>query len=167
MRARARLEAALERPQAAEAAFVAALGGLDKQPYELALTELAYGQFLRRRRRRREATEQLVAARERLLALDAHPALADCERELAAAGLAPTATPASDGLTPQERAVARLVAAGHSNRKVADELLLSVRTVEAHLTKVYGKLAISSRAELAATYAEQQEDVDSPDATAR
>ena len=167
MRARARLEAALERPQAAEAAFVAALRGLDKQPYELALTELAYGQFLRRRRRRREATEQLVAARERLLALHAHPALADCERELAAAGLAPSATPASDGLTPQERAVARLVAAGHSNRKVADELLLSVRTVEAHLTKVYGKLAISSRAALAATYAEQSEDVDSPDATAR
>ena len=63
--------------------------------------------------------------------------------------------------------MARLVAAGHSNRKVADELLLSVRTVEAHLTKVYGKLAISSRAALAATYAEQSEDVDSPDATAR
>lgn len=55
-----------------------------------------------------------------------------------------------DMLTPQEDAVAALVATGLSNREVAAELFLSVKTVQFHLTRVYAKLGIRSRAELAA-----------------
>ena len=53
-------------------------------------------------------------------------------------------------LTPQESAVARLVAGGMSNRQVASELFVSVKTVQFHLTHIYAKLGVSSRAELAA-----------------
>jgi DNA-binding CsgD family transcriptional regulator len=52
-------------------------------------------------------------------------------------------------LTERERAVAALVAAGHTNREVATALYLSARTVEAHLTRVYAKLGLSSRSALA------------------
>jgi DNA-binding NarL/FixJ family response regulator len=52
-------------------------------------------------------------------------------------------------LTPQELTVARLVATGHSNRKVAADLQLSVKTVEVHLTRIYAKLGIDSRTQLA------------------
>ena len=53
------------------------------------------------------------------------------------------------GLTERERAVATLVAEGHTNREVASALYLSARTVEAHLTRVYAKLGLSSRSALA------------------
>jgi DNA-binding NarL/FixJ family response regulator len=52
-------------------------------------------------------------------------------------------------LTSQELVVARLVAKGHSNRKVAAELVLSVKAVEFHLSNIYQKPAVSSRRELA------------------
>jgi DNA-binding CsgD family transcriptional regulator len=57
----------------------------------------------------------------------------------------------SDGLTPTEQRVADLVAQGRSNKEVAAELFVSVRTVEANLTRVYAKLGIRSPSELAAT----------------
>jgi DNA-binding NarL/FixJ family response regulator len=57
---------------------------------------------------------------------------------------------ASDGLTPTEQRVADLVAEGKSNKQVATELFVSVRTVEANLTRIYAKLGIRSRTELAA-----------------
>jgi DNA-binding NarL/FixJ family response regulator len=56
-------------------------------------------------------------------------------------------------LTAQELAVAQLVARGLSNRQVASELFVSVKTVQFHLTRIYSKLRIRSRVELAATYA--------------
>jgi DNA-binding CsgD family transcriptional regulator len=55
-------------------------------------------------------------------------------------------------LTPQESAVARLVALGMGNRQVAAELFISIKTVQFHLTHIYGKLDISTRAELAAQF---------------
>lgn len=55
-----------------------------------------------------------------------------------------------DALTPTEREVAELVAGGASNREVADRLFMSVPTVKSHLTHVYAKLGISTRAQLAA-----------------
>jgi DNA-binding NarL/FixJ family response regulator len=69
-------------------------------------------------------------------------------RELDACGLTPAKRkPGADRsrLTPQERAIAQLAAAGRTNREVAAELLLSLKTVERHLTHVYRKLA-SARA---------------------
>ena len=57
-------------------------------------------------------------------------------------------------LTAQERAVARLVAAGMSNRQVASELFVSVNGRSSTLTPIYAKLGIGSRAELAAQFKE-------------
>lgn len=54
-----------------------------------------------------------------------------------------------DDLTPTERRVAELVATGQSNKDVAAALFMSVRTVEANLSKIYRKFGIESRAELA------------------
>jgi DNA-binding CsgD family transcriptional regulator len=51
-------------------------------------------------------------------------------------------------LTAREREIALLVAAGRTNREVAEQLVLSSRTVEAHLRNVYGKLGVRSRVEL-------------------
>ncbi|MBX4379008.1 LuxR C-terminal-related transcriptional regulator, partial [Mycobacterium tuberculosis] len=53
-------------------------------------------------------------------------------------------------LTPQESAVATLVAAGRTNAQAAEELFLSVKTVQYHLTRIYSKLGVSGRTELAA-----------------
>jgi DNA-binding CsgD family transcriptional regulator len=55
-------------------------------------------------------------------------------------------------LTPTEEQIARLVAAGASNAEVAGELFVSVRTVESNLTRIYSKLGIKSRTELAARF---------------
>ena len=53
-------------------------------------------------------------------------------------------------LTPQEESVAALVAQGHSNREVAAELYIAPKTVQYHLTRIYMKLGVRSRVELAA-----------------
>ena len=52
-------------------------------------------------------------------------------------------------LTAREREIAELVAAGRTNREVAEQLVLSTRTIEAHLRNIYGKLDVRSRVELA------------------
>jgi len=91
---------------------------------------------------------------ERFAGLRARPYLERCEQELAACGLAPAKRSAFDPsrLTAQELAVARLVAVGMSNRQVASELFISIKTVQFHLTHIYAKLGVSSRAELAAQF---------------
>jgi len=153
-RVRGRLEATLGRGDRAAAAFARAIESIEPlgMPYDEALIRLAHGQFLRRNGQRRAAAEQLTRARDTLAELDARPALERCEREIGACGLKPTKRSASErvDLTPQEQAVARLVVTGRSNRDVAAELLLSVKTVEVHLTRIYSKLGISSRGQLAA-----------------
>jgi DNA-binding NarL/FixJ family response regulator len=53
--------------------------------------------------------------------------------------------PAIAGLTPREIEVLRLVAAGKSNREIADELYLSVKTVARHLSNIFCKIGVSSR----------------------
>jgi DNA-binding NarL/FixJ family response regulator len=120
-------------------------------PFEQALLELAYGQFLRRSGRRREAAARLRSARDCFISLGARPWLERCDRELMACGLAPAKRRGRDRerLTPQELCVARLAASGLSNREVATELMVSVKTVEFHLSHAYHKLAVGSRKELA------------------
>ncbi len=68
---------------------------------------------------------------------------------------APAAPSVLDGLTAAERLVAERVAQGLTSRKIAEELFVSPRTVDAHLTHIYRKLDISSRARLAALVMEQ------------
>jgi DNA-binding NarL/FixJ family response regulator len=58
-------------------------------------------------------------------------------------------TPAGE-LTPQEQAVAELARAGRTNREIAEQLFLSVNTVQTHLAHVYRKLGISRRWQLIA-----------------
>jgi two-component system, NarL family, response regulator NreC len=55
---------------------------------------------------------------------------------------------AADGLTVRERDIVRLVALGHTSREIAERLVLSVRTVEAHRARVQARLGAASRAEL-------------------
>jgi ATP/maltotriose-dependent transcriptional regulator MalT len=155
-RARGRLEAARGRHDPAEAAFLRGLEALEQvpMPFERALILVPYGRLLRRSGRRRDAAGTLRSAQQALVALRARPYLQRCERELAACGLTPVSRHGRDRerLTPQEHCVARLAAAGLSNREVAAELVLSVKTVEYHLTNTYGKLGITSRRELAAHF---------------
>jgi DNA-binding NarL/FixJ family response regulator len=147
-RARGNLEAARDNPEVADAAFQAGLrhAGQTPAPFAQARLHLAYGAFLRRSGKRSLAAEHLGAARTTLVQLDARPDLELCDRELAACGLTPQphVTTQTD-LTPQELAVARLVASGLTNQQVARELVVSVKTVEYHLSHVYAKVGVTSR----------------------
>ncbi|WP_322780313.1 AAA family ATPase [Frankia sp. Cas4] len=157
VRARAALELARGHMDIAAATFRqgAALGRDLPMPFEIALLDLAHGSFLRRRADgQAEAVGVLRAAGDTFARLGAAPYLARCERELAACGPSETRRPPSTWaglLTPQELSVARLAADGLSNRQIATELVLSVRTIEYHLGNVYRKLGLRSRAHLAAT----------------
>ncbi|NNG37722.1 helix-turn-helix transcriptional regulator [Flexivirga sp. ID2601S] len=123
-------------------------------PYDRARVHFAYGQTLRRAGRRGAADTVFSTAREGFSALGATTYVERCDRELAAGGVHAT-RPADrrfDALTPQEEAVATLVADGRSNKEVAAELFLSVKTVQYHLTRVYAKLGVRSRSQLAARW---------------
>ena len=121
-------------------------------PYEQGRIELTQGQVLRRAGERRAAAATLVAAQGSFSALGAQPALQRCENELAACGLAPSARKTHDyrALTPQERAVTRLVLSGMTNREVSEELMLSTKTIEFHLSNIYTKVGVRTRSELRA-----------------
>lgn len=120
-------------------------------PYERARVCFAYGQTLRRAGRRRDADVVLHQARDLYLALGARVYVERCDRELTASARPPRSGDVDMAkLTAQERAVATLVAAGMTNKQAAGELYLSVKTVQFHLTRIYGKLGIRSRGELAA-----------------
>ena len=151
---RAKSEFARHRPEAATASFEEAHSLLEPlgMPYELALVELGHGQVLRRIGERRAAAAMLMRAHGCLSELEARPALQRCENELAACGLSPSARKSRDysALTPQEIAVSRLVVSGMTNREVSDELMLSTKTVEFHLSNIYTKLGVRSRSELRA-----------------
>jgi DNA-binding CsgD family transcriptional regulator len=119
--------------------------------FETARTRLAYGARLRRARRRVDARAQLRLA---VAAFDELGAVRWAD--LAAAELKATGETArrrelstADELTPQERQIALLLADGQSIRAAAAMLFLSPKTVEYHLRKVYAKLGIHSRSELA------------------
>lgn len=151
--ARGRLLGARSDLSAARQAFDEALALLDGLPlrYDLARVNFGYGQMLRRAGKRREADAVISTARELYLSLGAKTFVERCERELKASGLHQLRGPrARVELTPQEDAVTALVARGLSNREVADELYVSPKTVQYHLTRIYAKLGVRSRAELAA-----------------
>ena len=118
---------------------------------DLGRARLLYGEWLRRERRRLDAREQLRVAHD-FFADAGMEAFAERARiELRAAGdQAPERTPATlDRLTPQEAQISRLVAQGNSNREIAAQLFISPSTVEYHLGKVFRKLEVKSRTQLA------------------
>jgi len=122
-------------------------------PLDRGRTLLALGATQRRAKRRREARETLeeaLAIFERIgAALWAERARAELRRISGRA-----ATPGA--LTPAEERIAALVAEGKTNREVAAALFLSERTVEGHLSHVFGKLGIKHRAELVSALASRQ-----------
>ena len=115
-------------------------------PFDRARTLLALGVARRRTNDRRLARSTLEEAREVFRALAAGLWEQRAIDELARIG---GRAPASGALTPVEQRVVELVTAGHTNREVAAALFLSTRTVEGHLSRVYGKLGVRSRTELA------------------
>ncbi len=121
-------------------------------PFEFARTQLCYGERLRRAKRRGEAERELEAALETFERLGAKSWAERAHSELELAGRRRSAA-RPDGfaslLTPQELRVALVVATGVTNREVAAQLFLSVKTIENHLSHVFEKLGIRSRAELA------------------
>jgi len=119
-------------------------------PFERARTELCYGERLRRAKRRAEARGQLHRALQTFEELGADPWAERARNELRASGeTLRRDRVASDELTLQELQVALRVAEGATNREAAAALFLSPKTVEAHLSRIYGKLGVRSRTELA------------------
>ncbi|GGM94160.1 LuxR family transcriptional regulator [Terrabacter tumescens] len=118
-------------------------------PFDLGRLELAYGERLRRDRAMRRARPLLESARRRFTALEAAPWTARADAMLGATG--PTrrvGVERATELTAQELQIARLAASGLSNREIGLQLMLSPRTVGAHLYRVFPKLGITSRAAL-------------------
>ena len=117
----------------------------DRQlPFELGRCLLILGTAQRKVRQRREAARSLDEAGAIFARLGARP-----WQELVAAQRARLAPGRDDELTPTERRVAELVASGHSNPEIAASMFISVKTVEANLTRIYRKLGLRGRVDLA------------------
>ena len=119
-------------------------------PFELARTLLALGTVQRAARHKRAARESLQRAAEIFEQLGARLWLEKARSELGRIG---GRIPTDGVLSETERRIVELVVAGRRNREVADELNLSPNTVAWNLSKVYRKLGVSSRTELAAQIA--------------
>ena len=107
------------------------------------------GTVERRAKRKREARDTLTKALE---VFDGLGAALWADKDTCGAGADRRTGPSSLDLTPTEDRVAALVAAGSTNREVADALFVSVHTVEANLKRIYRKLGIRSRTELASKF---------------
>jgi DNA-binding CsgD family transcriptional regulator len=118
---------------------------------ELAQARLAYGEWLRRQQRRIDARALLRAAHDAFDQIGAEAFAARARSELEATG--ETITRRGTGpvldLTPQEAQAARFAITGATNAEIADRMFVSANTVDYHLRKVYRKLGIGSRRELA------------------
>lgn len=145
--------AVLAGDEVADAAYAAALTShVGSWPLYRARLQLHHGRRLRRQRRMTEAREPLRAARDSFDALGAAPWAESARIELRAAGEASTRRAANtrDQLTAQELQIARLAAEGLTNRQIAEKLFLSHRTVGSHLYRIFPRLGITGRVELAA-----------------
>ncbi|WP_127509583.1 helix-turn-helix transcriptional regulator [Actinoplanes solisilvae] len=127
-----------------------AVPGAKELGWDYARAQLFYGERLRRVRAVAAARQQLTAALTAFEQMGATPWVARANRELDATAAARTQTrkPGQTPLTPQEMQVAALAATGHSNRQIGERLLISHRTVGAHLSSVYDKLGVHTRTAL-------------------
>ncbi|GAA2165174.1 LuxR family transcriptional regulator [Pedococcus bigeumensis] len=152
------IASAAARPtQDTDDAFETALAapGTERYPFEVARIHLAYGEHLRRTRRASAAGVHLELAVDLFDRLGAAPWAERAAREGRAVGKATprlrTGVSGADtagALTPQQRQVAELAAAGLTNKQIGERLFLSPRTVATHLYELFPKLGITSRAAL-------------------
>jgi DNA-binding CsgD family transcriptional regulator len=134
---------------AAERLYDGALGsGLRHHPFDHARLQLAYGAWLRRQRVTRAAAGRAAGVRRTGMRSLGRTRAAGAARSWRAE---PSADPgARDQLSPQELQIAQLAADGLTNREIGQRLYLSHRTVGSHLYRIFPKLDITSRAQLAA-----------------
>jgi len=137
----------------AEKLYLAAMSrDLTRWPWIQARLRLAYGSWLRRHRRVAESRAPLRLARATFDLIGARSWAEQARAELRASGeriAAPEPGPAAAALSAQELQIARLAVEGLSNREIGERLYLSPRTVGSHLYRIFPKLEITSRAQLA------------------
>lgn len=142
----------LARDDEAERLYDIALkAGLRHQPFDHARLQLAYGAWLRRQRRVSESRAPLRSARQVFDALACVSWGERARQELRAAGeQSHGRVPAArDRLSAQELQIAQMAATGMTNPEIAQQLYLSPRTVSSHLYRLFPKLGITSRSQLA------------------
>jgi DNA-binding CsgD family transcriptional regulator len=122
-------------------------------PTELARSHLVFGEWLGRRRRRQDARSELETAYEMFAGMHADGFAERALIELSATGArAPKAARTATeimSLTSREKQIAILVADGYTNSNVAAKLFISPATVDHHLRKIYQKLGVASRTQMA------------------
>jgi DNA-binding CsgD family transcriptional regulator len=118
---------------------------------DLARTHLLHGEWLRRERRRTDARAELKTAHELFseFGMEGYAERARVELEATGERARKRTVETRDDLTPQEAQICRLVTQGHTNREIAAQLFISPNTVEYHLRKVFRKLGVKSRTQLA------------------
>jgi DNA-binding NarL/FixJ family response regulator len=118
---------------------------------DLARAHLVYGEWLRRERRRIDARTELRMAHELFseFGMEAFAERARVELEATGARARKRTVGTLGELTPQEAQISRLAAQGHTNREIAAQLFISPSTVEYHLGKVFRKLGVKWRTQLA------------------
>jgi DNA-binding CsgD family transcriptional regulator len=122
----------------------------DVDAFAAARTRLRFGEWLRRKGRRADAREQLYACLSVFDRLQAEPWIVRAREELRSTGeTVGSRADVAVRLTPQEIRVGMAVAEGVTNREVASQLFMSVKTVEYHLGSIFRKLGLTSRAQLA------------------
>jgi DNA-binding CsgD family transcriptional regulator len=119
----------------------------ESAPLWLARSRLVYGEWLRRANRRVDARAQLRAALELCTRIRADGFAGRARHELLATGES-TGASGPGSLTAHETYIARLAGDGHTNQEIAAQLVISARTVEWHLSKVFAKLGLRSRRQL-------------------
>jgi len=138
----------------AEVCYREAIDVLGRTPLrvDLGRAQLVYGEWLRRQRRIREAREQLRRAHQLFTGFGMAAFAERARAELRAAGahVLKRTGETPDVLTAQEELIARLATGGASNAQIAGQLYISPATVAYHLGKVFAKLSINSRSQLAA-----------------
>ncbi|XVU28023.1 AAA family ATPase [Actinoplanes sp. CA-054009] len=132
---------------------------------EATRARLLYGEWLRRENREAEARSELRTAHEAFLTMGAEAFAERARRELAATGetVRKPVADARKSLTAQEEAIIRLAVAGRTNPEIGAALFLSPRTVEWHMRKIFTKLGVTSRRELAATWSTSAPEPPDPD----